>query len=149
VSPTPDPRPTLAILRARIIPPVGHVSGLIDWRPGWSTPEYSYSGVLPGGSAARNNTRAADTGFELITTFQRSRRGPIPQFRPGELRAALVTAIRAEWKRLRERPLLMHIALYFSDHPTWPNLNEESLRKRIEREGIDLEALYEEARPID
>jgi hypothetical protein len=73
--------------------------------------------------------------------------GPKPDLTPEELEAALLVAIRAEWVRLRERPSLLHLALYFSQDPTLPRLTDESLRKRIGRAELDLEDLYRRAKP--
>jgi len=74
--------------------------------------------------------------------------GPIPDFKDAdELRAAVITAVRAEWLRTKEKPTLPRIARYFSRHPKLPSANGASLGKRLKRAGLDWDRLLREGEP--
>jgi hypothetical protein len=89
-------------------------------------------------------------GNSLLPAIERATKpGPDPDLPDDQLAAALLIAIKAEWRRLRDRPTLTHLALYFSNDPALPRQTAESLRKRISRANppIDMKALYRQAKP--
>jgi hypothetical protein len=138
----------LAAYRARVTRGDGSVHARGDWRPGWPDVKYSYGNVVPG---RKNDVQSAAIGLALLVDFQESQRkqpGPVPDFKdPDELRGAVVTAVRAEWKRTGSKPTLPRVARYFSRQPTLPSSTGESLGKRIKRAGLDWEELLEEGKP--
>jgi hypothetical protein len=83
----------------------------------------------------------------LLPAIARSKPGPKADLSPEELEAAVLAAISSEWKRLRRKPNLKHLALYFSEHLTLPQQTDTSLGERIRRAELDLADLYRRGKP--
>jgi hypothetical protein len=122
----------------------------IEWRPSYPWPD-GVIGNYPHQEPTDAQQQLAYRGLDLLWRHgKRTRRGPIPDLTDEELDAALLTAIRSEWARLRDRPTLYQLAMYFDNHPALPRQTEASLGKRIGRAKnppISLEDLYRRARP--
>lgn len=85
----------------------------------------------------------------LETTEERKRPGPKPDFADyGELKNAVITAIRAEWRRTGKKPSQNLIASYFTTHPQYPAATSNSLGKRLIRAKLDWEELLKEGNPF-